>query len=128
MERLTFLKRIAALFSALIVVVDGEIAPGVNGPVEAQTKTVQIGEGNTTATVSFTLEAGFKNAPHVSTSAGISAQSGGSSSSKVNRHEVDYDGTYTADQVDVVVELDAAPGAGETTDVDVGITAAGEQA
>lgn len=97
--------------------------PGLaDDAIEHQTDTVQIGEGNTTGTVTFNTEAGFENAPTVGTSAELSASSGGSASSTVDRVELT---TRTASQVVVEVELDAAPGAGETADVTIGATMMG---
>jgi len=98
----------------------GDVLPGAVGVLETQGDTVQIGEGNTTGTVSITLDGAHEVAPDVAVGYGIEAQSGGSASSKVVDANIT---TRTADTVDVQVELDAAPGAGETTDVYVGITA-----
>jgi len=92
--------------------------PGLaDGAIESLDATVQIGEGNTTGTVSFSPTA-FASAPRVTTGYELTQKSGGSSTAQVERAEVT---TRTASSVDVEVELDTAPGAGETTTVRVDV-------
>lgn len=98
----------------------GDVLPGAVGVLETQGGTTQITEGDTTGTVSIALDGAHEVAPDVSVGYGIDAQSAGSASGKVADANVT---TRTADTVDVQVELDTAPGAGETTTVYVGITA-----
>lgn len=88
-----------------------------DGAIESLDGTVQIGEGNTTGTVSFTPTA-FGSAPRVATSMELTQKSGSSSSTQVERAEVI---TRTSTSVEVEVELDTAPGAGETTTVRVDV-------
>jgi hypothetical protein len=98
----------------------GDVLPGAVGVLETQGGTTQIGESNTTGTVSIALDGAHEAAVDVAVGYGIESKSGGSASSKVVDANVT---TRTADTVDVQVELDTAPGAGETTTVYVGITA-----
>lgn len=111
-----------AIMLAGIVHLPGRLMPGLEGGIESQNDTVQIGEANTTGVVTFTLAADFSAAPTVTLGQEISAQSAGSATGAVLRAEIT---ARTADSVEVTVTLDAAPGAGETTDVRVHMIAAG---
>lgn len=101
----------------------GDLMPGAVGVLEQQQQTVQIGEANAAATVTFNLDGAFDAVPAIVTGGGISALSAGSASTQLEEIEVDHQ-TATADSVDVTARLDAAPGTGETTDVVVAIMAA----
>lgn len=92
--------------------------PGMSdGAIESLDGTVQISDGSTTGTVSFSPTA-FGSAPRVTTGYELESKSGSSSSTQVDRAEVV---TRTASSVEVEVEVDTAPGTGETTTVRVDV-------
>lgn len=90
--------------------------------IESQRDTVQIGEGNTTGTVTFTLDGEYDSPPVVSTGEELESTSGGAATTQVDRAEITTRSTTT---VEVEVQLDSAPGTGETATVGVGITVTG---
>lgn len=92
------------------------------GAIESQRDTVQIGEGNATGTVTFILDGAYDSAPVVTTGEELESTSGGAATTQVDRAEITTRSTTT---VEVTVELDSAPGSGETATVGVGITATG---
>ena len=97
--------------------------PGfAGGSVEAQEESVEIAEGDTTGTATFSLDGAYDGTPVVSEGAELTGTSAGATSSQVDRSEIIGRGT---DTVEVEVELDAAPGAGETATVGVGIVVVG---
>lgn len=104
----------------------GNLTPGLEGVQEEVTATVTISEASTSGTATLTLSGDYDGAPEV---AGLSASrtnsSGSDSSSYVDGHDVDTDGA-TADSIDVDVHLDAAPGAGESVDVQVSAWVSGD--
>lgn len=107
----------------MALLLPGDLLPGAVGVLEQQQQTITIGEGNAAGTATFALDGSFDAVPAVVTGGGIAALSAGSASTQLEELEVDHQNA-TADSVDVVARLDAAPGAGETTDVTVAIVAA----
>lgn len=120
---LTTLGLLAVLAAAAIPAVgmtlhkkDDAPYPGLaDGAIESLDGSVEITDGDTTGTVSFSPE-GFGSAPRVVTGVELESSSGGASTTQVDRVEVT---TRQSDSVDVRVELDAAPGAGESATVRV---------
>lgn len=103
----------------------GDLLPGAVGVVETQAVTEQIGEGNSTSTVTVTLDGDFDAASSMTTivQGRLEATSGGSSTTAVNDVSID-EGTVDSDGFDVTITLDSAPGAGETSDVVLSIVVA----
>lgn len=100
------------------------LQPGLDFIVEAQKDTVQFGAADTVKDLTFTFAQAFKDAPIVTASARIS-ENVGAALNKVTRVEIL---SVTTTQAVIRLEGNAAPGGGETADVEAHIHVMGKPA
>lgn len=95
------------------------------GEKEAQTETVEIADDSSQGSITVTHEGEYDGAPFVVALPWISNTSGGSSSSNVTDFRKDPDNSDETETT-IIVELDTAPGSGETTTVSADVLIMGK--